>query len=53
VGRLEVIHGDIYLAHDRVRANDSLAIPLRVEGITSALRAQRLATAADHRVRGM
>ncbi|MFC9243953.1 hypothetical protein ACFT7S_07885 [Streptomyces sp. NPDC057136] len=45
-GRLEVIHGDAYSAHDRVRANDSLAIPLRVAGITPALRAQRLASAA-------
>ncbi|NWF25354.1 hypothetical protein HW130_03585 [Streptomyces sp. PKU-EA00015] len=45
-GRLEVVHGDAYSAHDRVRENDSLAIPLRVAGITSALRAQRLASAA-------
>jgi hypothetical protein len=45
-GRLEVVHGDTHSAHDRVRANDSLAIPLRVAGITTALRAQRLATAA-------
>ncbi|MGW7465412.1 hypothetical protein ACWGJT_12085 [Streptomyces xantholiticus] len=29
-----------------MRANDSLAKPLRVAGITSALRAQRLASAA-------
>ncbi|MGP3986017.1 hypothetical protein [Streptomyces sp. 3N207] len=46
VGRVAIHHSDTYSARDPERANDTDSVPLRVSGVTTELRARRVAADA-------